>query len=142
VTRDHVDHAVHRVGAPDGAAGTANHFDAFNVLEQRLLHLPVDAAEERRVDAAAVDEHQQRLRERAGQPADADGPVVGVDPRHLDAADETQQLGQRGHARAADVVLREHGNRRRRPPHFRRLLGDGGDLEAPELLEAQLPQRN
>src|SRR5947209_1379780 len=34
---DNVDHAVHRVGAPDGRAETADHHDAVHILQVHVL---------------------------------------------------------------------------------------------------------
>lgn len=135
---DDVDHPVHRVGAVDRAARAADHLDAVDVLEERVLHLPVRAGEERRVDRAAVDQHEDRAREPAREAADADRPLVRVDARHLHARGEAERVRDRGDARAADVLARDHVDRRR---HLRPLLGfprDGGRLDVHELFEREV----
>src|ERR1700691_3540903 len=47
--RNDVDHAVRRIGSPDGAAGTADDLNAIDVVQRHVLHVPIDAGEERRV---------------------------------------------------------------------------------------------
>src|SRR5689334_19764648 len=65
---DDVDDAVYGVGSPNRPAWSPDDLDAIDILQQRVLHSPVDAGKERRVDAAAVNQHQQRLRELVGEP--------------------------------------------------------------------------
>src|SRR5690606_15015431 len=48
--RDDVDNAVDRIGAPKRGAWPADHFDALDILEQRALHFPEHAGEQRRVE--------------------------------------------------------------------------------------------
>jgi hypothetical protein len=60
---DDVDHPVDRIGAPQGGAGTADHLDTLDVLGQDVLHVPVDALEQGRIDRAAIDQHQQLVGE-------------------------------------------------------------------------------
>src|SRR5690606_13192081 len=44
---NHVDNAVYRVSAPDCGARTAYHLDAVNILEHRVLHVPIHTRIER-----------------------------------------------------------------------------------------------
>src|SRR5712664_3632077 len=62
--RDDVDDAVDSVRAPHGGPGAADHFDALDVLEQRVLRVPEHAGEERRVDSATVDQDEQLVADR------------------------------------------------------------------------------
>src|SRR5579859_7877187 len=55
---DNVDHAVPGVRPPDGTPGTADHFDALDILERNVKLVPVDPRTCGRVYAAAVDQHQ------------------------------------------------------------------------------------
>src|ERR1035438_8837823 len=71
---DDIDHAVDGVRAPDGAARSANDFDPVDVLDQRVLHFPVDTVKKRIVDAAAIDQHQKVPREAALESPNTDGP--------------------------------------------------------------------
>src|SRR5438552_1858606 len=48
VLRDDVDHAVDRVGAPQGGPGTTDDLDPVDVLQWDLLHIPEDTGEQRR----------------------------------------------------------------------------------------------
>src|SRR5712692_5904788 len=52
VLGDDVDHSVDSVRSPDGATGTADHFDPVDVLEQCVLDIPPDTGKEWRVDAS------------------------------------------------------------------------------------------
>src|SRR6266851_863272 len=55
-----IDNCVDGIRSPDSSAGASNDFDAFNILDQCVLHLPINAREQRCVDAPAVDQHQYR----------------------------------------------------------------------------------
>src|SRR5487761_570432 len=59
VFRDDVDDAIDSIRSPDGAAGTADHFNPVNVFERGILRLPPDAGVEWRVNTAAIDQHQE-----------------------------------------------------------------------------------
>src|SRR6185437_16118073 len=59
--RDDVDNAVYGIGPPDGASGTGDHLDTVDILNHHVLHVPVHAAEERRVDRTPIYEYQYRL---------------------------------------------------------------------------------
>src|SRR5260370_25847114 len=72
------DHAVAGVSAPQCGPRAANDFDAFHVFEHDVLHVPVDAREERRVDTAAIDQDKQLVVEPAVESSGADGPLVLV----------------------------------------------------------------
>ena len=136
--RDDVDHAVDGVGAPERAARAADDLDAVDVLEERVLDLPVGAGEQRIVDAAPVDQHEHRPRQAAGEASHADRPLVGVDSCHLDAGGEPQRVGERPGPRAPDLVLGDDVDRiGGRGPDLR-LARHGGDLRVHQLLEAEL----
>src|SRR5437879_7776202 len=52
MTRNDVDDAVHGVRAPERTARAADDFEALDVFDQRVLHIPEHAGEQRRIDAA------------------------------------------------------------------------------------------
>src|SRR5580658_8689488 len=56
---DDVDNPVDGVRSPDSAARSPDHLNAFNILERSGLSLPIDSGEQRRVDAATVDQDEQ-----------------------------------------------------------------------------------
>src|SRR5437879_5467951 len=58
VLRDDVDDGVDGICSPDGSARTPDNLDPFNIIEQSVLDLPIDARKERRVNAPPVDQHQ------------------------------------------------------------------------------------
>ena len=138
--RDDIDDAVHGIRAPDRSAGSANHFDAFDVRYRDVLLVPYDAAEERRVDAPAVQHDEQLVRELLPEAANRDGPARGVDAGHLHAGNDPERLGHAGEAAAPKVLGRDHGDRRGRVVAALGLLGDRSDLDVHEVLEAQLEQ--
>src|SRR5581483_2743309 len=105
--RDDVDDAVDRIRTPDCAARAADNLDAIDVREHDVLHVPVDAFEQRRVDAAAVDENEQALGELAVEAAYRDGPLIALLARDIDAGNEPQELRDAGCAGAANIVLGE-----------------------------------
>jgi len=136
--RDHVDHAVHRIGAPQRGAGTADHLDAIDVVEQRVLRIPEHAGEERRVDRAAVDQHQELVADRVVEAACADRVLPRIDPRHLEVRREAQRFGKTGHAGAADVLAGDHVERRGGVGEPLGAARYRRDLQIGQLLEAEL----
>src|SRR3984885_8832099 len=115
---DDVDDAVDSVSSPDRTAGAANHLDSLDILQKDVLKLPIDASKQRRIDAAAVNEHEHGLRELAAKPAYAYGPVVRVDPGHFHARHHSQDFRHACGSGAADVLLGYHVDRRRSVPDF------------------------
>src|SRR4029077_1366361 len=47
VFRDDIDHTVDSICSPNGAAWPADDFDAFDILQQCVLDLPINAGKER-----------------------------------------------------------------------------------------------
>src|SRR5712692_6963010 len=60
VLGDDIDHGVDGICSPDGAARASDDFDPFDILEQCVLDLPINAGEERSVNAPSIDKHQYR----------------------------------------------------------------------------------
>ncbi len=132
---DDVDDSVHGIGAPQRSARTANHLDVIDVIEQRVLRFPVRASEQRRVDRAAVDQHEDRSRQTVGKAAHANRPDAGADARDLHAGREAQHFGNRSRARSADVFLRDHEDGR---GDLNRRLGAArrrGDLQIEQVFQ-------
>ena len=136
--RDHVDHPVDGVCAPQARSGAADHLDALDVFQHHVLGIPENAGEKRRVDGASVDEDQQLVGDGVVEAARADGVRARAHARDFQVGREPQRLRKAGRARAADVVPRDHENRRgciREPlgvPRHR------GDLDVAEFLDAQI----
>ncbi len=84
------------VGAPNGSARPADDLDSFDVLEQGVLCIPEHTGVEWRIDTAAVDQHQQLVRQVAAESAHGYGPRMSAVARHLHAGGEAQGLGQAG----------------------------------------------
>ena len=149
LARDDVDDAVHRVRAPQRGAGTGDDFDALDVVHEHVLHVVLDAGEQRRIDAAAVDEDQDLVGEvlhvgRAAEAARAVRIRGGVELRHLHIGREAQRLGNAEHAGAQDLLARDHVDGRRRAREALRGLRYRGDFDVRELLErhaAELAER-
>src|SRR5256885_1064266 len=57
---DDIDDSVDGICSPDGSARASDDLNAFNILKQCVLHLPVHPCEQRRVNAPAIDKHQDR----------------------------------------------------------------------------------
>ena len=109
------DDAVHRIGPVERPARPADHLDLLDVLEQRLVKLPEHAVGERRVDRAAVDQHQQLV---AGldavEAAGADRILARGHLLDVEVGGEPKRLGQRGDARILDVLPGDDVERGRR----------------------------
>src|SRR5258707_5327795 len=90
--RDDVDHTVDSICSPNGAAWSPDHFDAFDILQQCVLDLPINAGKERRVDAPAINKHEDRAGD--GTPASAanEGPRIRAELPHLNNRRPTESL--------------------------------------------------
>ena len=136
--RDHVDHPVDSVCAPQGRTGPADHLDALDVFQHHVLGIPEDAGEKRRVDGAAVDQDQQLVGDGVVETACADRVRARARARDLEVGREPQGFGKAGRARAADVLARDHENR---CGSIREPLGvprHRGDLDVAQLFDAQI----
>src|SRR6266568_3791303 len=76
VLRNDIDDAVDGVGAPQRGPGSADDLDPVDVLKGDLLHIPEHTGEQRGVDGATIDEHQQLVGGGAVEAARADGPLA------------------------------------------------------------------
>ncbi len=136
--RDHVDHAVDGVRAPQCRPRTADHLDALDVLEHDVLGIPEHAGEKRRVHRAPVDQDQELVVDRIVEAARADGVRARAGTRDLEVGREPQGLGKAGRTRAADVLRGDHeygGGGVREPL---RALGDRSDLDVAQLFDAEV----
>ena len=86
-----VDDAVDRVGAPGHAAGTADDFDPFNVLDLERPGSPERPAERRIEDLSAVNEHERVVCEKVVEPAGGDGEVAEAE-QLLEEAEQLPSL--------------------------------------------------
>src|SRR5215831_20304509 len=128
VFRDDVDHAVKGIRSPDGAAGSANHFDAVYVLQHHVFDIPVNAGEKRAVDASPVNQHKHRFGKLTAKSANAHRPMIGIDASYFHTGNKTQSFRDACGARTTDVFLAKHINRRGNLLHAFGFLGDGGYL--------------
>jgi hypothetical protein len=69
-------------------AWASDHLDPVDVLHHRVLQFPEHAGEQRRIDAAPIDQHQQLIGEAAVEAARGDRLPAAVDPGDLDAGDQ------------------------------------------------------
>src|SRR5579885_3712936 len=67
--RNDVNHAIDGICAPQRCPRAANDFDAVNVFEHDVLNIPVDAGEERCINAAPINQNQQLIVESSVEPA-------------------------------------------------------------------------
>jgi hypothetical protein len=135
---DDVDHSINRIRSPDGAAGSADDFDAIGVFEKGVLHFPIGAREKRSIHGAAVDQDQHGAREPRTEPPDSDQPFICVDAGHFDPWRQTQRLRDGGGARTPDVVAGDDVDGAGRLKCLHRLFRGGGDLELRQLLESEV----
>jgi hypothetical protein len=132
---DDVDHPIDGIWSPNRASGPANNLNVIDVAEIEVLHIPIDAFKQRRVDASAIDKDEQTLGKSAIESANTNGPRTALEASHLDARNQAKQFGNRSGARAANVFLIDHGNGCRGLPDLFRLLGDGGNFNIAELFQ-------
>jgi hypothetical protein len=91
---DDVDDAVDRVRAPDRTSRSADDLDAFDVGQRHALGFPHHAGKQRRVDAAAVDQHLQLVGEAPGIAAHPHRPPRTRQARHIHARRQAQRFRQ------------------------------------------------
>src|SRR5213594_4467298 len=105
MTRNDVDDAVYRVRAPQRAARAADDFYALDVFDQRVLHVPEHAGEQRRIDAAPVNEHEQLVGDCGAVEASCrDGISTRVHARDLEVRRQAQYFWDAGVTGPADVL--------------------------------------
>ncbi len=107
-----VDHAIDRVRAPQRASRTADDFDAVDVFEQIVLHIPEDPRKKRGIDGPPIDHDEQLIGQFRIEPPCADGPIVGVLLRDLQIVGQPQSLGNAGSAGPPYVFLSNDLDRR------------------------------
>ncbi len=106
-----IDHAIHRVCAPECAPRTTNHFNPLNILQHQIMGFPEDTAKHRVIDRPAINQHQQFVCKNRIETSNADGPAVGVHARDLHTGNHSQRIGDGGNARALDVFTGDDINR-------------------------------
>src|SRR5258708_15064213 len=90
VLRNDIDHTVDSICSPNGAPRASNDFNLFDILKQRVLDLPINAGEERRVDGSAVDQHEYRSGERTPESAHTERPCIRVHPGDFNTRRQTE----------------------------------------------------
>src|SRR5205823_9409497 len=101
--------------------------DAIDVLDADRQGLPEGRAEEVDVHAAAVDEHEDLVREALVEAADAHLRLRGGRLRDVDAREAAEKLGDLRDAGEADVLLGDDRRRARGVERALRALRRGDD---------------
>ena len=109
--RDHVDHAGHRVGAPDGGGGAANHLDLLDFSGVDRQEVPQHEREEVLIDRPAVQQHQHGIGQRTGGSPRRDVHVARRCPDRVDAWDGLEQVGHALHRCVLDRLRADDGHR-------------------------------
>ena len=90
----------------------------FAVFRGSSLGLPINAREERRVNAASVDQHEKFAGQHGSKSTNTHGPVIGVDLGYLNPRRQPQDFRDAGRPRAPDIFLSNHENCGRRFPNL------------------------
>src|ERR1700678_1219394 len=93
---NYVDYSVHSICAPHRASRPPSNFDTLDILQWHVLHIPIDSREGGAIDRAAVNQHQHFVRILTAESSNADGPLIRVDARDVDAGDHTKKVGDVG----------------------------------------------
>src|ERR1035437_5623764 len=133
-----VDHAVHRVGPPYGAAWPPNDLDTLDVFERNLDHIPIGAREGIDVNTPAIYQDQNLVRKCSIESANADGPLVGIDPRHIDARHHPEEIRNIGRARSADIFPVDDVYGGTGLGKLLVSLGDRSDMNIHQVFQAEL----
>ena len=132
---DDIDNSVDGVRAPKRRAWAADHLDAVDVLEQRVLLLPGHPPVHRRINAPAVHHYQQLIGVFVIEAASGDRPCATLDLRDVETGNHAQQIGNARHSGAANVFLGDHVNSGRGLRELLFLLRNGGDLDVHEVFK-------
>ena len=139
-TRDDGDDAVDGVRAPEWAAGAANDFDTFDLVDGEIQRLPADAAEQRGVRRAAIDQQKHRAGEAAHRVPAGDGPFVGVPLAHVQPGHQAQGVGKSLHAGASQGGLIDDEDGRGRIGAALLAPAGHGHGQVEQLLEFEIEQ--
>src|SRR5579885_2092672 len=72
--RDHVDHSINGVGAPECTPWTTNHFNPVDIFQGNVLQVPENTAKRWTVNAASINQHQHLAIVDPGEAARTDLP--------------------------------------------------------------------
>jgi len=138
--RDDIDHAVHRIGAPDRRARSADDFYPLDVIDHHVLFVPEHAREETVVGAAAIYQDEELVRAHGVEPAHGHRPLVRVDLPHVNAGRQPEEVGNTGHSGTANVIVRddEDGRGNVRGPLL--LARDRRDVDPHQVLDRHLAE--
>jgi len=137
-SRDDVDDAHERVGPVERGARPRDHLDALDVFEHHLLRVPQHAGKHRRVEHAAVDEHEQLVGDDVLESARRDRVRRRAHARHLEVRREAQRFRKARGPRAADVLVGDDEDGGGRFVQALRPQRDGSDAKVAELFEREV----
>ncbi len=135
-----VDHAVDRIGPPQGATGTAHHLDALDIVKQSILHVPVDSGKWRRIDTAAVDQNLHLVKKTTVEAPTGHRPGAAVDAGDTEPRYHAQSFRNAGRPRPADIRLADDVHRRGRLADLLHLAADRTDLHIHQFFQTQVHQ--
>jgi len=98
---------VDRIGPPLRRSRTTDHLNSIEVLQHRVLNIPIHARIKRRVDRAAIDQDEHLIGEDIIKSARRDRPLPRIDLRHFKVRREAQcfrQLVAPERAMSSDVI--------------------------------------
>ena len=136
---DDVDHAVDCVGAPSGAARSADGFDLLHVLEGHVTDIPDGAAKACGIKGAAIDEREDFVGRGAAKATHRDGIATAVDLADLHAGGHAQNIGKGERAGAADVFFGNDGYGSGGAEEFFFGFRKGADVKLGEIFEGGVP---
>ncbi len=135
-----IDHAIDRIRSPQRAPRTADDFDAIDVFEQIVLHVPEHPRIKRRIDGPPIDHDQQLIAQVRIEPPCADGPIVRVLLRNLQIVGQAQRLRNARGAGTPDILVRYDLDRGGGLDQFFRMPRDRRHLDVHEVFDIQLFQ--
>src|SRR5260370_41051006 len=135
---DDIDYRVDGIRSPDGTARAADDFDPVDILKHCVLDLPINACEQRRVNAPAVDKHEHRSGECALESAHTEGPRIGVDPCDFHSGRHAEGLRDACGPGPPDILLGNDVDRCRSSSGFHRHFGCCCNLDLSEFFQAHL----
>ena len=95
--------AIDGICAPQSSARSADDFDPVNIFQERILHVPEHAGKQRGIYDAAINHHQQLVRQCIVEAAGGNGPGARISLGHLEIRCQSQRFRDTRSARAPDI---------------------------------------
>src|SRR5690606_15674396 len=135
---NNIDHAIHRICAPQAAPWTTDDFNSIQILQHHILRIPEHTRKQGRINAASIYKYQQLVGKRIIKAAGGACVVAGIYPCDLQTWCQTQSCRYRRGTRPANVMLSNTHTLSWLPRQGCRLFGSRRNPQLSQLLKRQV----